>query len=147
MVGKKKNGALLSLQRTACRLNPLLLSMENALTRRVRRGIQAINRVLPRCSRGHCRGIGRARFQPMTRSLFRRLIPGVFPVLRTLIIIFAIRKKVNPQDHSVMPRKPLPTISLEEVIVMKEWGSVARTNICRRMAWERLITVMMIFRF
>ena len=52
----KKSGTLLSLQRTAYRLNPLLLPMEHALTRRGRRGIQAVDRVLPGCSRGHCLG-------------------------------------------------------------------------------------------
>ena len=46
--------------------------------------------------------------------------------------------------HSVMPRKPFPMISLEEVMVMKLWGSVARMNSCSRTAWERFTTVMMI---
>ena len=49
--------------------------------------------------------------------------------------------------YSLMPRKPLPMISEEEVMVIKEWGSVARTNSCSRMAWERLITVMMMVCF
>ncbi len=46
--------------------------------------------------------------------------------------------------HSLMLRKPLPMISEEVVIVMKDCGSVARTNSCSRMAWERLTTAMTI---
>ena len=49
--------------------------------------------------------------------------------------------------YSLMPRKPLPMISLDEVMVMKEWGSVARANSCSRMAWERFTTAMTMCRF
>ena len=38
-----------------------------------------------------------------------------------------------------------PTITIPTVvIVMKDCGSVARTNSCSRMAWERLTTAMTI---
>ena len=89
----RKKTARLSFQRTAGRLDPLLLFWEIALTRRVRRGVLKFRLAAPGGTAWH----GGTRFQPMTHPLFRRLIRAFFPFIARCYYMRENGKSQSPE--------------------------------------------------